>query len=257
MVERVAFNHAVVGSTSNIECPTEGVFESYPFTNSLFTMNFDETKIDDDAPMVSNGEWISDDSIELETHKSSLYGNFLSVQGVGPAEFKEPKPEYINARFQANIAHGKAAELTFSRLCAQLPDASLKESSLGEDMRDRIDFFLQWHGVQIPLDVKALRSVKMNRGLQNRYMWLELHATGTLWSGKSTCIALQYAPEKFVLLSKAALRAFVKQRFTNPVPVRWNQQALYRAYRREGKREWIGLIELQDCLSTCGVALIS
>ena len=219
-------------------------------------MNFDETKCDDDAPMVSNGEWVSDAVIEQQTHKSTLLGNLDSIQGVGPSECTKPKPEYTHAQFQPNIAHGKAAECTFSKLCAKL-NLTLVESSLKEDMCDRIDFFLQWRGVQIPLDVKALRSVKMNRGLQNKYMWLELHASGTLWSGKSTCIALQYAPERFVLLSKAALRAFVQKRFTNPVPVRWNQQALYRAYRREGKREWIGLIELVECLDTCAVALIN
>lgn len=220
-------------------------------------MNFDEKQCDDDAPMVSNGEWVSDEVIEEETHKSVLFGNLECLKGVGPQGAQGAKPEYINPAYQSNIAHGKAAEVTFAKLCALVPQATLRESSLSEDMRDRIDFFLQWHGVQIPLDVKALRSVKMNRGLQNKYMWLELHASGTLWNGKSTCIALQYAPEKFVLLSKAALRTFVQQRFTNPVPVRWNQQALYRAYRREGKREWIGLIELQDCLASCGVALIS
>jgi hypothetical protein len=220
-------------------------------------MNFDEKQCDDDAPMVSNGEWVSDEVIEEETHKSALFGKLECLQGVGPSLEKSTKPEYINAAYQSNIAHGKAAEATFAKLCALVPQVTLHESSLAEDMRDRIDFFLQWHGVQIPLDVKALRSVKMNRGLQNKYMWLELHASGTLWNGKSTCIALQYAPEKFVLLSKAAFRTFVQQRFTNPVPVRWNQQALYRAYRREGKREWIGLIELQDCLASCGVALIN
>ena len=217
-------------------------------------MDFEEGKYDEDAPMVSNGEWIDNTVIEDKALKSALFGNLASVEGVGPKG--GAKPDYKHPRFQPNIDHGKAAERVFSKLCAQLPHAVLVESSLGEDMRDRIDCFLQWRGVQIPLDVKALRSVKMNRGLQNKYLLLELHASGTLWSGKSTCIALQYAPEKFVLLSKAALRAFVQKRFTNPVPVRWNQQALYRAFRREGKREWIGLIELEECLSTCAVELI-
>jgi hypothetical protein len=88
-------------------------------------------------------------------------------------------------------------------------------------------------------------------------MWIELHANGSLFAGRNTCIALQYAAKKFVLLSKAALQEFVKAKFTNSQRVRWNQQALYRAYRREGKQhEWIGLIELVDCLPTCAVALI-
>jgi hypothetical protein len=135
--------------------------------------------------------------------------------------------------------------------------ASVQASSEYQDKCDRIDYFFHWQGAMIPLDVKALRSIKMYRGLQNRYTWIELHRNGSLFAGRNTCIALQYAHTKFVLLSKSALQDFARANFTDPRRVRWNEQALYRAYRRKDKQhEWIGLIQLLDCLPTCAVGLI-
>jgi hypothetical protein len=220
-------------------------------------MNFSTDSFDEDAPMVSIGEWVDDSVIEAISQTSCLWNkwNVLHSETHGTEEFST-KGKYKHADFQASIDRGNAAEEQFVSNCLAM-GASVRASSEHQDKCDRIDFFLQCHGSLVPLDVKALRSIKMYRGLQNRYMWIELHSNGSLFAGRNTCIALQYAAKKFVLLSKAALQEFVKAKFTNSQRVRWNQQALYRAYRREGKQhEWIGLIELVDCLPTCAVALI-
>ncbi len=220
------------------------------------SMEFSSSAVDDDAPMVSIGEWVEDSVIESMCASSCLWNKWSALHSDVTIDLEQGKKEFKKATFQPSIDRGTAAEKVFISNCEAM-GATVHTSSEQQDKCERIDFFLQWQGALVPLDVKALRSIKMCRGLQNKYMWIELHANGSLFAGKSTCIALQYAETKFVLLSKAALQDFVKTKFTNPRRVRWNQQALYRAYRREGKQtEWIGLIELLDCLPSCAVGLV-
>jgi hypothetical protein len=135
------------------------------------------------------------------------------------------------------------------------------EASDIEDMRHHTDCFIRSCGKVIPsglypIDVKAYKPISSGRALQTQFLWLEVHAKGSVFSGLSTSIAAQYTPNKFVLLHKKALQSYIQSRLTNTRPVVRNKQALYRLYKREEKRdEWLTLVDFLDCVRHCAVYL--
>ncbi len=102
------------------------------------------------------------------------------------------------------------------------------------------------------LDIKGAK--KLNRAHpepQYRFHWLELHDTGSLFSGESGVLALEVGPGRFALFNKQELRAWIATRVYGP-PVARATQALFRPYQRDGKvREWITLVDVAEMKPMC------
>jgi hypothetical protein len=210
---------------------------------------------DDYAPQFESCAWINDEEIKDTALKSPFWKKLEQVHFQMPSRSFAMKRELDESRSLAT-KRGKEAEKLFMELASK--NWTVFESSLQEDKVGHIDFYLQQDSIQIPLDVKALKCITRKRGLQNKYMWVELHKTGFLFGGHSTCIALQYSPAKFILLSKAALKKLVTESFSEQKPpVRWNNQAYCRAYKREDTSEWIGFLDLLKVVRECALDIIA
>jgi hypothetical protein len=211
-------------------------------------------EVDDYAPQYESKAWIDDEEIEQRALKSPYWNKLEQVHFPMPERSFAPKRELDASRCQS-IQRGKDAEKVFVDLASK--QWVVHNTSLQEDKVGHIDYYLQKDELQIPLDVKALRCITRNRGLQNKYMWVELHKYGFLFGGQSTCIALQYSSFKFILLNKMALQKMVRNSFSEKLPpVRWNNQAFHRAFKREGTNEWIGFLELLDVVQACAIDIV-
>jgi len=209
---------------------------------------------DDYAPQFESCAWVTEGEIEEAAVKSPHWGKLNEIHHQMPLRSTKVKRELDGSRSHAT-QRGKEAEQLFVELASK--EWTVHETTLQEDKVGHIDFYLQQQSVQIPLDVKALRCITRKRGLQNKYVWVELHKTGFLFGGQSTCIALQYATQKFLLVNKKALQDLVIQSFLDKTPVRWNNQAFHRAFQREDTNEWIGFVELLKVAQTCAVGIVN
>jgi hypothetical protein len=156
------------------------------------------------------------------------------------------------------IQRSKDSEFQFG-VAARAKSLEWFEASDIEDMKFHTDCFLQSPGTFIPrglypIDVKAYKPLSAGKQTQTQYLWLEVHNKGFVFSGLSTCIAVQYAAKKFVILQKKALQSFIQENITNLRPVVRNKQALYRLYKREEKKdEWLTLVDFLECVRKCAI----
>ena len=102
------------------------------------------------------------------------------------------------------------------------------------------------------LDIKGAKKLsRSDASPQYRFHWLELHDTGSLFSGESSVLALEVGPGRFALFNKGDLRMWVQGRVQGP-PVARSTQALFRPYQRDGKlREWITLVDVAEMENMC------
>lgn len=235
---------------------------------------------DEHADYAWGGQWLTSKEIQDAVHKSPLYITDHDMSGFTKYHrtWTNTSEELDNVQsFHQTSAsrYGLATECAFEDYVKENTSFAIKSAGRFNDHRYRTDYFLGIDSLEIPLDVKALKSVRHNTH-QNKYFWIELHRNGWLFSpdSRSTLLAIECfpmhpgkdAPEgksekyKFVLVDKLALKDFCKERFKEALtlpPVMNAPQALLRAYRRKGeKSEWLGFVEFKDLLEHCALCLI-
>lgn len=219
----------------------------------------------EDLPEECYVEGILLDSSDIEqSARQSPYWNSWQFLTIEPEQRPsvEKRKTFCSQRLAKTevLQRSKESELNFG-LSAQSKHVQWIEASDIEDMRHHTDCLLLSSGTSIPpglypIDVKAYKPISSGKAVQTQYLWLEVHAKGSVFSGLSTCIAAQYTPHKFVLLHKKALQSYIQSRITNTRPVVRNKQALYRLYKREEKKdEWLTLVDFLDCVKHCAVDL--
>lgn len=204
-------------------------------------MDFEPFPIDDDASEVET-EGANNVSVkEFDTHAAHPL----------PSSAYEPEmkalPSWGRKRKHASsVAEGIAAENEF-RTAAQNQGFKVTDPTPGDDFYHRIDIVLEKDGHRILVDVKAMRRTSRSAEQQCEYTWLELHKTGSLFSGKSQVLALQVT-DGWLLLDKLQLRTWVLNSFQcSQKRVARANQALMRPYRREGRfPEWISMVRIRD-----------
>ena len=211
-----------------------------------------------------DGVILEEERIENKARESPVWNVFDSLT-INPLErpSTEQRKTFCSNILASNevLQRAKESEINFG-MCAQSKQLQWFEASDIEDMRHHTDCYLQSDGSYMPrglypIDVKAYKPISAKKKVQTQYLWLEVHSKGFVFSGLSTCIAVQYMPHKFVLLHKKALQAFVRSKISNLRPVVRNKQALYRLYRREEKKdEWLTLVDFLDCVGSCAVTLL-
>jgi hypothetical protein len=151
------------------------------------------------------------------------------------------------ARFSSSFHEGQQAESRFFQ-AAERQGWTHVPTSMFDDRVRRIDaaFSISDLGV-VTFDIKAAKKLsRSDVAPQYRFHWLELHDTGSLFSGESTMLAMEVGVGAFALVSKAELRAWIPSRIKGPRVGR-SSQALFRPYQRDGKlREWITLVDMEE-----------
>jgi hypothetical protein len=154
--------------------------------------------------------------------------------------------------YSSSFQEGSSAEERFVKACEKRGWLHVPTSSLDDKIR-RIDCVMKVNKEFLLVDIKgAKRLNRMDKDVQYRFHWLELHSTGSLFSGESKMMALEIDEGKFALFDKKEVQAWIKPRLENQTPVLNSKQALLRPYQREGKvKEWITLVDVKDLMSLC------
>lgn len=199
--------------------------------------------VDWDAPAVRADHSFSLASIPASVSDLSLHPSFESA----PDDIEESTRGGKAARFASSFRDGQQAEERFFQAAARQGWTRIVTSVFDDRVR-RIDaaFSIPNAGV-VTFDIKAAKKLsRSDPSPQYRFHWLELHDTGSLFSGESTMLAMEVGAGRFALLSKTDLRAWIPCRVKGPRVGR-SSQALFRPYQRDGKvREWITLVDMQE-----------
>lgn len=229
---------------------------------------------DYDAEYVYGGQWYTLEEINMFAKQSRyIIPEFRFNEAnlkLYHAEWESKSAEIINMRPLRTFngaKYGVNVELSFEEYIKTscLSDFTIEIAGKYNDYVHRTDFFLKKDSLTIPIDVKALKSVRDHRR-QNKYFWVELHSNGFLFSknSKSTLLVVecieQPQSKKFILLNKNALKELVQEKFKPSLllpPVISAPQAYLRPYRRNGeKQEWVGFLDFKDVLEQCAVSFL-
>lgn len=180
---------------------------------------------------------------ECSSENLSMHPSFESA----PDDFEERSSGGKASRFATSFQHGQQAEERFFQAAERQGWTRVPTSTFDDRVR-RIDaaFAVPGLGV-VTFDIKAAKKLsRSDVAPQYRFHWLELHDTGSLFSGESTMLAMETGPGAFALLSKHELREWIPSRVKGPRVAR-SSQALFRPYQRDGKlREWITLVDMME-----------
>jgi hypothetical protein len=233
-------------------------------------MDWDYTLPKDEyADYVWGGQWISIETVLDSVKKSPFFVNTFTAKSLEKyhSVWNNESELLSNLRPFHNTEgsrYGLSVEKNFEEYIKQSSNFSIESAGRYNDHIHRTDYFLTLGETTIPVDVKALKSVRDGRQ-QNKYFWVELHKNGFLFSpdSRSTILAVECFKQdfqKFVLLDKSALKNYVAEAFRPALkqpPVMNAPQAFLRSYRRKGERsEWLGFVEFKDCLESCAIGII-
>ena len=154
--------------------------------------------------------------------------------------------------YAKHFGEGRDAEARFAEACKRQGWQPVSTSKFDDCVR-RIDCVMQTQRGFLLVDVKGAKRLRRSDPQpQFRYHWLELHATGSLFSGESSVMALEVATGQFALFDKKRVREWIQRRLKGAVPVAAPTQALFRPYKRQGKtKEWITLVDMREMMSIC------
>jgi hypothetical protein len=209
-------------------------------------MNFDSKTPDLDAPAVVPDPSFARARTDVNVQALAVCHSFESAPDEGGGG------EGTAKRFASNFADGHQAECRF-HTAAEAQGWTVVQTSAFDDKVRRIDAAYAVPGVGILLvDIKAAKKLsRSDASPQFRFHWLELHETGSLFSGESRVLALEVGPGSFALFNKSELREWIRSRVKGPAVAR-STQALFRPYQRDGKlREWITLVDVAEMQKLC------
>jgi hypothetical protein len=217
-------------------------------------MDFQAFPPDVSAPaldMYTEHVHLTQGQVQQAIEKSQYFNSIHSVEWTSN---KKPMPNSSSRRNTRCVEEGEQSETKFRDL-VQMYGYEIVPTTEGDDYYDRIDIALKNKDTFILIDVKAARRV--SRGdprPQQKYTWLELHKSGSLFSGKSTHFAFE-VEGGFVLVDKQAVREYILKHFdSNQHRVESPTQALMKPYRRKGRfYEWISLVKVEDLIMEGGV----
>ena len=219
-------------------------------------MDFQAFPPDTNAPhldMEKESVQFTCDDITRALSQSPLYNTELKSVQDWKSNIK-PVPNTSARRNTNSVAEGEKCENSFKEIALK-HGYEIVPTSEGDDFYDRIDFALKINNSFILIDVKAARRVsRSDTRPQQKYTWLELHKSGSLFSGKSTHFAFE-VNSGFVIVDKEAVRKYILRNFnSSQCRVESSTQALMKPYRRKGRfYEWISLIKVEDLIMVGGI----
>jgi len=147
-----------------------------------------------------------------------------------------------------NMELGLKTESLFEEV-AKKENFIVRKSSLSEDRHKHIDFFLEQDRFKYSVDVKARK--KTTRGdvkVNDEWTWIEfknvLGRKGWLY-GEADYIAFERADD-FLMINRENLVKFCEDKVDLETMVSRPYQAEYKVYQRQGRRDLITRVRMDD-----------
>ena len=146
---------------------------------------------------------------------------------------------------------GRRAEVCFKGL-AERRGYTVIQTSAASNMREHIDFILARDDEpdKTAVDVKARKKVsRSSNEYDDENVWIEFNnVRGNLgWLyGKADKIAFERAFD-FVLVDRESLREYCEAT-VSPVLVKSTEEAIYKSFQREGRKDIISRVPMKDIL---------
>ena len=158
---------------------------------------------DEHADYVWGGQWLSSKEIDDAVQKSPFRINECTEDAFQKYHrtWSNTSEELENVKpFKKHRAsvYGLEIEDAFEDYIKQNTHFCIRKAGKYDDHRHRTDYFLGIKNLEIPIDVKALKSVRRNTH-QNKYFWIELHRNGWLFGpdSRSSLLAIECFPMSF------------------------------------------------------------
>lgn len=144
--------------------------------------------------------------------------------------------------------NGKIAEDAFLALVKR-KNCKFRKATIQEQF-DHIDYILNTNNTDIAFDVKAMKKVsRSSNKVSNDLVWVEFQnvsgKNGWLY-GKSQCIVFEREKD-FVIVSRKSLLEFCEKNVEKK-KVYNSHEAIYKIYTREGRKDIISMIRMDDLL---------
>jgi hypothetical protein len=143
---------------------------------------------------------------------------------------------------------GEHAEHLFIILAVKL-GWKISASSKEENINEHWDYLIEKDDARFKVEVKSQKRIQRSEGKsQNEYIWVELRnvrgETGWLF-GKADLIAFE-KESSFILVKQLDLLAVVNKKVNLVAKVRDPKDALYKIYRRDGRKDKLTLLPTSD-----------
>ncbi len=144
---------------------------------------------------------------------------------------------------------GERAEALFATLAKKL-GWKVSPSSKDENIDEHWDFLIEKEGIAYKVEVKSRKRISRDDGgTQSELTWIELHGvrpkdTGWLF-GKADLIAFE-KENSFILVKKFDLLIIVNKKVDPVAKVRDPKGAVYKIYKREGRKDKLTLLPMKD-----------
>jgi hypothetical protein len=144
---------------------------------------------------------------------------------------------------------GEKAEACFAEI-ARRSGWKISASSKAENIDEHWDFHIVNGEENFKVEVKSAKRVHRNdAGIQFEFTWVEIHGvrpndTGWLF-GKANLIAFE-KQNSFILVKRLDLLALVNKKVNFVAKVHDPQEALYKIYRRDGRKDKLTLLTASD-----------
>lgn len=143
---------------------------------------------------------------------------------------------------------GEHAE-NFFILLAVRQGWKVSASSQDENIKEHWDYLIEKDKLQYKVEVKSKKRISRNDASeQNNFIWVELQNvrgnTGWLF-GKADLIAFE-KEKTFLFIKKPDLLKTVNKKVNLVAKVKSPQDAVYKIYKREGRKDKLTLLPMQD-----------
>ena len=144
---------------------------------------------------------------------------------------------------------GEKAEGLFAEI-ARRSGWQISPSSKSENIDEHWDFHISKDAENFKIEVKSAKRVQRNdSGIQFEYTWVEIHGvrpndTGWLF-GKADLIAFE-KEFSFIFVKRLDLLGIINKKVNLVAKVRDPKDALYKIYRRDGRKDKLTLLRTSD-----------
>lgn len=143
---------------------------------------------------------------------------------------------------------GTSAENNF-KLVVESHNGIAESASRKENIYDHIDFRVTLFNKKFTVDVKGAKRDSRYGDINTDIVWVEfLNVSGNAgWLfGKEDFIAFETEQYNFVIFDRKKLGVWCKQVVNRDKLVTSASEALYRLYRRSGRKDLLSIIKLED-----------
>lgn len=145
-------------------------------------------------------------------------------------------------------AMGDAAQQRFDEVVESFDGKSIP-STIDEDIHKHIDRHVELYGREFTVDVKSAKATRRDGTIVIDEVWIELlnvqGKPGWIF-GEQDFVAFELKKHNFIVVPRLELAKLCRELIDTSTTVNSPEEALYKAYRREGRNDIISRIKLDD-----------